>query len=661
MKTMNQINKTSFNTFAPSSLASWLRGLCVTLLMMALVSCASAPPHVPSTPQAAADPQTAFDRGNYAAAAQQWQSQALEARPDEADALRISAADAWLLADDPGRAEGLLRWINKEALSPAERARLELIQAELAFRSGYIPEAATLLRAAQANLPAGSEARFADLQAQVAAALEFESKADLSQIHDLADRMSAYDPASALELLKALEAIPSAELALLANRPRADPDLDPWLDLALVVRQNLVIANQLEPAVMEWKARHADHYLATGEVLDLWLNYRQEFRGPEKVAVLLPTSGRLQAAAEAIRDGMVSAFLDNPGQSQIIFVDSGNEPDSIPGAYFEARDLGADYIIGPLQTEAITALLQLSDLRTPVLALNDVPSDYPPPLGMANQINGISLSQDAEVRATVTAMAEAGFSRAMVLAPESEWGERVVTVFSEEFLQDKRQIVVSGRFQETENDHSAVLERLLQLDQSKARKLQLENTLQMQLDYESVRRDDVDVIFLAANTTQGRLIRPQLRFHNAGDIPVYASAQIYSGRPDKTRDQDLNGVRFPSSPLQIRYASARNRPQTNSLKDGSFAPLFALGRDAWNILPWLELLRSDPDFRFPGQSGSYTAGPVETLRREPEWAVFQDGLAVKLPMSGADTGNQGKTAGKKESKSVFKPAETSID
>lgn len=658
---MKQLNMTRKTTFAEIVRNHWARSMCGALLITALASCASAPPPAPSTPQAAPDPQAAFDRGNYAEAARQWQSQATEATPDEADAMRISAADAWLLADDPNRAEGLLRWINKEALSSAERARLELVQAELAFRSGYIPEAATLLRAAQANLPAGSDARFADLQAQVAAALELESKADLSQIHDLADRMSAYDPASALELLKALQPIPSSELAMLANRPRADPDLDPWLDLALVVRQNLVIANQLEPAVMEWKARHADHYLATGDVLDLWLNYRQEFRGPEKVAVLLPTSGRLQAAAEAIRDGMVSAFLDNPGQSQIIFVDSGNEPDSIPGAYFEARDLGADYIIGPLQTEAITALLQLSDLRTPVLALNDVTSDYPQPLGMANQINGMSLSQDAEVRATVTAMAEAGFSRAMVLAPESEWGERVVTVFSEEFLQDDRQIVVSGRFQEIENDHSAVLERLLQLDESKARTQQLENTLQMQLDYEPVRRDDVDVIFLAANTIQGRLIRPQLRFHNAGDIPVYASAGIYSGRPDKTRDQDLNGVRFPSSPLQIRYASARNRPQTNSLKDGSFAPLFALGRDAWNILPWLELLRSDADFRFPGQSGTYTAGPVETLQREPEWAVFQDGLAVKLPMSGTDPENQATTAGNKQSKSVYKPAETSID
>jgi len=608
----------------------WTHGL-VLILFLLLTSCATTTPPAPApiTQPSVDNPRQSFDRGNYADAARLWQLEADSALSSEADALRVSAADAWLLANEPDRAESLLRRIDKQQLPPAERARLELVQAELALRSGYYPEAARLLRAAQPDLPASSRARFEGLQAQVVAAMEVESSVDLDQIQKMADRMSAYDPVAALALIKAMQPIPSRELIALANRPRADPDLDPWLDLALVIRQNLLDANQLEPAVMAWKARNARHYMAAEDALDLWLNYRQGFLGPQKVAVLLPASGRLQAASEALRDGILSAFLDNPGTSQILFIDSGNEPDSLPGAYFEARDLGADYIIGPLQAEAIGALLQLSDMGTPVLALNDIPAGLPAPTGMGNQLNGISLSQDAEVRATARAMAEAGFSRAMVIAPESEWGERVVTVFGEQFLQDDRQIVVSGRFLEYENDHSAVLERLLQLDQSKSRKQQLENTLQLQLQYEPVRRDDVEVIFLAANTTQGRLIRPQLRFHNAGDIPVFASARIYSGMPDRTRDQDLNGVRFPAAPLQIRFAGMSKTPEMPSLKGGGFTPLFALGRDAWNILPWLELMRSDADFHFSGQSGSYSAGPLATLQREPGWAVFANGIPVQ--------------------------------
>ncbi|HET6564355.1 MAG TPA: penicillin-binding protein activator, partial [Xanthomonadales bacterium] len=566
MSTKNSHDSNGQTPLASALRHRWALLVWAAAISMAIASCATAPPPPQAPVQAAANPQQAFDRGNYAQAAREWQSQAVSAPEDEADTLRISAADAWLLADEPDRAETLLRWINKDELDPQQRARLELVQAELAYRSGYYLDAAKLLQTAQADLPASSKRRFESLQLQVAAALEIESSVDLSQVQQLADRMSEYNPAQALALLKALEPVPSGELAAMLDRPRADPDLDPWLDLALVIRQNLVVADELEPSVNAWKSRHRDHYLAETDALDLWLLYRQGFQGPGKVAVLLPQSGRLHAAAQALRDGMVSAFLDNPGHSQLLFVDSGTETDSIPGAYFEARDMGADYIIGPLQTEAIEALLQLSDLRTPVLALNDVPAGIAAPIGLAKQINGVSLSQDAEVRAIASAMADMGYARAMVLAPESEWGERVVTVFSEEFLQDQRQIVVSGRFMEYENDHSAVLERLLQLDQSRARKQQLENTLQLQLDYEPVRRDDVDVIFLAANTTQGRLIRPQLRFHNAGDIPVFASARIYSGQPDKTRDQDLNGIIFPSSALQIRFASMRNKPQTASLK-----------------------------------------------------------------------------------------------
>jgi len=620
------------------------RSLQLIVLILVLSSCATPQAPAPVKEPVVESPQQSFDNGNYADAARLWQSSAVSATAEEADVLRISAANAWLLAGEPERAESLLRWINEPELPPDERARLDLVKADLALRSGNHPEAARLLRKAQADVPAGSRARFEGLQAQLATAVEVESSIDLDQIHDMADRMSAYDPVAALALLKAMQPIPSRELRALGNRPRANPDLDPWLDLALVIRQNLVDANQLEPAVMEWKVRHANHYLAVEDALDLWLNYRQDFKGPAKVAVLLPSSGRLQAAAEALRDGMVSAFLDNPGTSEIFFVDSGSDPDSIPGAYFEARDLGADYIIGPLQTEAISSLLQLSDLRTPVLALNDIAEGFSAPLGLEHQINGISLSQDAEVRATAKAMAEAGFSRAMVIAPESEWGERVVTVFSEQFLQGDRQIVVSGRFLEYENDHSAVLERLLQLDQSKSRKQQLESTLQLQLEYEPVRRDDVDVIFLAANTTQGRLIRPQLRFHNAGDIPVFASARIFSGLPDPSRDQDLNGVRFPAAPLQIRYAGMRKEPGMPGQKAGGSTPLYALGRDAWNILPWIELMRSDEDFHFPGQSGSYSAGPLATLQREPGWAVFANGIPVPWVVegpSGAAYGTRG--------------------
>jgi outer membrane PBP1 activator LpoA protein len=202
--------------------------------------------------------------------------------------------------------------------------------------------------------------------------------------------------------------------------------------------------------------------------------------------------------------------------------------------------------------------------------------------------------------------------------------------FRDEFVQENRQIVASATYLESENDHSPALEHLLGIDESKARKLQVENALQMKVEFEPVRRDDVDVLFLVASSTQGRSIRPQLRFLNAGDIPVFATGRIFTGRPDPAGDQDLNGIRFPITPLQLDLNSTEPVAKFASLREGAFTSLYAVGLDAWNLLPWLDMMKRDPDFRFAGASGNYRSGRDGELYREPAFALFVRGVPVPL-------------------------------
>jgi outer membrane PBP1 activator LpoA protein len=206
----------------------------------------------------------------------------------------------------------------------------------------------------------------------------------------------------------------------------------------------------------------------------------------------------------------------------------------------------------------------------------------------------------------------------------------MAAAFQAEFLQDDREIIAATRYLESENDHSAVLERLLLIDESKARAQRLENVLQMQLEFEPTRREDVDVIFMAANSTQARQLRPQLRFLDAGDIPVYATERIYSGQPDPARNLDLDGVRFPTTPWELAHTSEDEIPELSSLRNGALASLFALGQDAWNMLRWLELMRKDPQFDFPGASGYYRMSASGRLQRTPAWAEFRAGLPIPL-------------------------------
>ena len=600
-------------------------------MIFGLTGCRTSPRAPTEAPPQAVNAEQAFAQRDFSLAARTWQQQAVDASPEKAAGLRVRAADAWLLADQPGPARDLLKWVSRDELSPADESRLDLVLADLATRQQRPDEARQLIAQAKVQLPNSSRARYEGLERKVQSMFEQPAMQDISRASMLSNTMDRYNPLTALDLLESLEEVPSGELAIRSDNPRAPRQLTGWLDLALVIRQNLVQAESVESSITEWKKRHPYHVMTEADGLDLWVRYRQTFRPPGRVAVLLPESGRLSAAATAIRDGLMNAFLDNPGGAEVLFFATGDEPESAISAYFSALDAGANWIIGPLQKESIEAILNLAGLSTPVLALNDLPEGLIVPAGLEGQIFGLSLSQEKEAEAIAHHAVSSGYQRAVVLAPESAWGDRMALAFQEDFLQQDQQIIAAARFAESDNTYGPVIERMLKIDESKARKARLENTLQMPLEYEAVRRNDIDVIFLAASSEQARLIRPQLRFHDAGDIPVYSSGRVYSGQPDPTYNQDLNGIRFPITTWQLNNNREADIPPLESIRDGRLGSLYAVGHDAWNILPWLELMKKDRDFHFPGYSGQFRTGTGVTMSREPSWAVFEKGRPAELP------------------------------
>jgi outer membrane PBP1 activator LpoA protein len=614
----------------------------IALLALALLLAACvAPDWAPVTePEDSGGAQSAYARGEYEAAAAAWQREALSAEPARAASLRVRAADAWLLANRASSAEDTLRWIDRQLLGSADRSRLDLVRADLALRGDRTDEAQLLLNQAKNNLPSTSRSRYEALSARLRQQLASPASREISRAAALSESMAFYDPAATIELLRVLEGVSSHELSVRAENPRADRQLTGWLDLALVIRTNLVIPDGINAAVKDWKTRHPYHLLTEQQALNTWLSYRQLFTPPRRVAVLLPASGRLQAVGEAIRDGIMSAWLRNPGGAEILFFPTADDEQSVISAYFNALDAGVERIIGPVRRESVEAMLQLAGMATPVLALNDLPEAYVPPGYLAGQVNGISLSQEAEAESAALRALAAGYHKAIVLAPESAWGERMAYAFESGFLQEDQEIIAAMRYPEAQNDHGALLQRVLKIDESKARKQRLQNTLQVPLEFEPTRRDDVDVIFMAANPTQAKQIRPQLRFHDAGNVPVYATGRIFSGQPDPSRNQDLNGVRFPATPWQLSHTERSEIPGLSSLRGGAMGSLHALGQDAWNLLPWIDLVNRDPDFRFPGQSGSYFSNGEASLKREPAWAEFRRGRPYPLPPSQVSTDNE---------------------
>ncbi|MCW8924668.1 MAG: penicillin-binding protein activator [Xanthomonadales bacterium] len=451
------------------------------------------------------------------------------------------------------------------------------------------------------------------------------SNRTVDQVIEMSRNMDAEPLGLALEIVRSLETVPSSRLANMIETQVYDPEFTEWLELTLLVRESLVRQAPVN-AAQYWQDFHYGHIIDRARFQTLVSSYSSFFPTPDRVAVLLPFNGGLAAAGRAIRDGIISAYMEQPGGSAIRFYPSGDDNESALAAYHQAVRDGALLIVGPLRVESVQTLAGLENHAVPLLLLNDPGTGqeaYPQQPG----ISSLSLSQTEEAAAIAERALTQGQQRAVMIVPESNWGQRIEAAFGSAFVRGQGQISASAYFNPSASDHSAVLTDVLKIDESKQRKQALQSRLGIPLEFEPIRRQDFDFIFLAADSKQGRELKPLLKFHNAGDVPVYAMSRVYSGRAELDSDRDLDGVIFPVTPWQLQ-AVGKPLPDLESLRDGSFGNLFALGRDAWQILPWLPLLAKDPDLEFHGNTGALTLQADGHLSRQPAWARFSAGRPI---------------------------------
>jgi hypothetical protein len=180
------------------------------------------------------------------------------------------------------------------------------------------------------------------------------------------------------------------------------------------------------------------------------------------------------------------------------------------------------------------------------------------------------------------------------------------------------------------NDYSAPIKHLLNIDQSEQRYKKLRSLLKEKIDYEPRRRKDVDFIFMAAFSRQGRLIRPQLKFHRASDIPVYSTSHVFSGSLEPQMDRDMNGVKFSDMPWTLSSDTPHSnlKQQIEATFPSSskrYMRLYALGIDAYNIIPELNRLRRNRFASYQGETGILYLDIANRLQRKLLWAQFNSG------------------------------------
>lgn len=443
-------------------------------------------------------------------------------------------------------------------------------------------------------------------------------------------------PANHQAIWESLAVLPDAVLATLRTAPPPDV-FSGWLELVETTRAVRDNPQQLDIALAIWRERYPKHP-ASGAFIAGMQGRLDEYAaaavpGGGSIAVLLPFSGPLAEAGQAVRDGMLAAHFRTGGAAQLRFYDTGaRNAQQILLLYQQAVKDGAQQVIGPLTKEAVAALAAAGIITVPTLALNTLSETVKAP----EQLYQFGLTPEDEAVQVAERAWRDGRRNALVLVPAGAWGERVYQAFAREWQALGGTLLKRASYDDDERSYSGTVRDLLNLDASAQRHQELMRQIGQRVEFEPQARGDADFLFLAANAPQARLIRPLLRYHHADALPVYATSQIHEGASNAAMDRDMDGVRFCDMPwmlpsqhplVPLHDEIARLWPA----REQRYARLYALGVDAVQIAPQLAALRDGTLPRHPGVSGDLYLDRERRVHRDLQWMEFRNGQPIALP------------------------------
>ncbi len=404
-----------------------------------------------------------------------------------------------------------------------------------------------------------------------------------------------------------------------------------WLELNLIARRSNMLPVKMEPWINQWYQRYGEHAAAPSYAINLLEESKRIYIKPTRIALMLPFSGRLEKVAEAIQNGFLYAYYQDPDQvADLEIINASSDPAEFNLQYEQAIQNGADFIVGPIDKGLIGLLQQREELEVPTLTLNYGNDDGEAGLNLyqfgllpedeAEQIADYAQAQDKH--------------HAIVLVPDTEWGYRLQRAFTRRFESLGGQVVGSSVYPAKKNDYSAAIKNLLNLTTGNHRKSILQQVIKVQVRYEARRRQDVDMVFIAANSRQARLIKPQLKFHHAQDLPVYATSHISSSNGNPDDDRDLNEILFVDIPWMLDNRSNPDHKQVSRLWPDSsqrFSRLYALGIDAYRMIPSLRRLMINPTESLRHNTGQLSVDKTGRVKRLLLMATYVKGRARLLP------------------------------
>ena len=571
------------------------------LLSLALSACVpSAIPRSPAELAAAQNAANLVAQGQYQLAAQNYLTLASSSSA-RADHYRLLAAEAYRQGNALDKAIPVVATIQRQQLIADEPLRLDLLRAEIALRQNDPNTALQLTTQPQVAIPDELRPRLLELRAQAMAATgDFwtaaRTRVELDGGLQGNDRTQNRDQVIAL-----LVKLSVAPLQARAAGMQPGDQMLPWVNEALT-RLGITVA-QGQPALNQ-----AVGTLVPGSDASV----REGYRMPAHIALLVPNNDGLMAAGNAVREGFFAAYYESGNthapRGTVRVYDSGGNAASAVKAYNQAVSDGAQLVVGPLTHAEVMAVLGQASLPVPVLALNRSGSKSLP----AGSTSEFALLPESEGAQAADHMVDRGLHNAYVITSNDEFARRSAEAFKAEWLAKGGQLAGSAQLASGVNYADAITA----------------------INAGSAGSDAG--IFISMRSEQARMLLPQLRVARIS-LPVFGTSHIYAGSDNATADRDLEGVEFCDAPWLFDAQSglphysdvAAQLPAAR----GATAQLFAFGMDAWNLVPYIDWLRTHPGSYLPGATGQLAADTFGHINRVLIWLKYQDGVA--RPMNGA--------------------------
>lgn len=449
-------------------------------------------------------------------------------------------------------------------------------------------------------------------------------------------------------------ALEHLSLSQLEKARFSHPQLSPWIQLAVITQRHALSPVTLSQEIVSWQNNNMGHPLQQKLPAKLILALEQQTIGAKRIAILLPLTGRLASQGKVLKDGFLTAYLQDPQKlatlelgDQTEIVGSIEEPAFREVRFFDsalktATELNAlvanyDVVVGPLLKDKIQGLSEILPADKVLLALNRVDSistnqlinDSDDTIVLpAKEHYYFSLAPEDEAEQLAQHIHNKQLSRPIIFADDNTVTKRMAQAFIQQWQTVQGAIAPELRIFKSNKEMRESVAAMLDVEQSKNRIKQIERIADVEVFGKERNRRDIDAIVLFANPEQTALLNPIIEASLSSfaeiSLSVFATSRSYSQNQTVGNLRDLRNLTFSDMPWLLPEHEwqdlAAKFSQLWPQRQNSLARLFAMGYDAYGFISQLRQLKGLPQLTSQGLTGQINIDTTGVIRRDLPWA-----------------------------------------